>query len=214
MKKNFASLVLILGLLMCFVSCDFHGGNHTDISDTEQSTMDSQANRTIYDILNEFAQINYKKVELDIITVISDIELKSNYVLTDSVVVYSVEQLNMLPTDGDVENTLSEYKTSLTGTAIIENGKVVKFDGESISIPSYDDLKGCFNFEESNFKNTEVETKKLTADVVSPSKFMGTDMMIEDMKIVVDYNSSALERITITYKTPHSTVTTVYTYEK
>ena len=216
MKKTLIPLILILTLLMCFVSCDFDDGkkNNNNESKTEQSTEIPEANKTTYEILNELVQVNYKKVELDITTITGDIELESSYVLTDSIVAYSVEQLNMLPSDGNIENISPNYKVTLMGTAIIENGKVVKLDGESVTLPSYDDLKGSFNFKEGNFKNIKTENGKFTADVSSPSEFLGIEKFLNDMKIVVDYNFSALQKITITYKTTNSTVTIVYEFEK
>ena len=196
MKKTLIPLVLVLALLTCFVSCDFGNSKNT------------------YEILNELVQVNYKKVELDITTVTGDIELESSFVLTDSIVAYSVEQLNTLPSDGNVENSSPNYKTLLTGNAIIENEKVVKLDGESVTLPSYDELKGRFDFKESNFQNVETENGKFTANVISPSAFLGIEKSLNDMKIVVDYNSSALQKITITYKTTNSAVITVYEFEK
>lgn len=212
MKKTLFSLILILTLLMCFVACSFGNGN-TNESPKVPNPAFPEANKTIYEVLNELVQVNYKKVELNITTIMKDIELESSYVLTDSIVAYSVEQLTMLPADGNIENVSRNYKIALTGTAIIENGKVVKLDGESVTLPSYDDLKGSFNFKESNFENITTESGKFTADVISPFEFLGTEKLLSDMKIVVDYNSSALQKITITYKTTNSTVTTVYEFK-
>ena len=216
MKKLILSIFLILAILMTFVACDDKGSNQNNgtESDSEQTTPTPEAVKTTYDILNELATQNYSKVKLDISTVTGEVELKASYTLTGSEVSYSVEQLNFLPSDGNIENVSPDYKVILSGSATVENGKITKIDGEAVSIPSYDELKGAFNFAESNFKNVQIENGKITADVVSSSEFLGIDRTINSMKITVEYTDSALQKITITYNTINSAVTTVYEFEK
>ena len=216
MNKILVSIILIFALLMCLGSCaveDELEGLESK-TNTNQNELIPQANATVYDSLNKLVQTKYKKVNLDITSVTGDVELTSNYVLTDSVVSYSVEQLNKLPIDGNIENISPNYKKTLTGTAKIENGKVTTLDGESVTLPSYDELSGKFNFKENVFKSIKIEAGKFTAEVVSISEFLGIDKAIDEMTIVVEYTSSALQKITITYKTTNSTVTTVYEFEK
>ena len=154
MKKIIISILLILAILASFVACDDKGNdqNNENGTDTEQTTPNPEVVKTTYDILNELATQNYSKVKLDISTFTGDVELKASYTLTGSEVSYSVEQLNLLPSDGIIENTSPDYKATLSGSATVENGKITKIDGEAVSIPSYDELKGAFNFKESNFK--------------------------------------------------------------
>ena len=216
MKKIIISILLILAILATFVACDDKGNNQNNKNgtDTEQTTPNPEVVKTTYDILNELATQSYSKVKLDISTVTGDVELKASYTLTGLEVSYSVEQLNLLPSDGNIENVSPDYKVTLSGSATVENGKITKIDDEAISIPSYDELKGAFNFTESNFKNIQIENGKITADVVSSSEFFGTNKTINNMKITVEYTDSALQKITITYNTINSAVTTVYEFEK
>lgn len=216
MKKIIISILLILAILATFVACDDKGNNQNNGNgtDTEQTTPNPEVVKTTYDILNELATQPYSKVKLDIFTVTGDVELKASYTLTGSEVSYSVEQLNLLPSDGNIENVSPDYKVTLSGSATVENGKITKVDGEAVSIPSYDELKGSFKFKESNFKNIQIENGKITADVVSSSEFFGTNKTINNMKITVEYTDSALQKITITYNTINSAVTTVYEFEK
>ena len=200
MKKIIISIFLILAILVTFVACD--------------DKSDEPGPKTTYDILNELASQSYSKVKLNISSVTGDIELKASYTLTGSEVSYSVEQLSLLPSDGNMENVSSDYKVTLSGTAVIENGKVIKLDGEAVSIPSYDELKGAFKFRESNFKNVQTENGKLKAEVISSSEFLGIDRTISNMKITVEYSDLALQKITITYNTVNSAVTTTYEFEK
>ena len=122
--------------------------------------------------------------------------------------------MNLLPPDGDLTNVSPNYKTTFSGSATIKNGKVDKVDGEAVTLPSYDELKGAFNFKESNFKNVKTEKGKLIADVSSVSGFMGVSQNLSNMRIVVTYNDIALQKLEITYNTTNSTVTTVYEFTK
>ena len=208
----------MLAIVISVVSC-----NKKDPTPPEVTTPDSQQTtegntqenpKTIWETLQELSQQKHSKVKLYIKTVTGDIELNANYTLTNTNVTYSVEQLNLLPPDGDLTNVSQNYKTTLSGTATIKNGKVDKFDGEVVNIPLYDELKGTFNFKESNFKNIKMENGKLIADVTSVSDFMGTSKNLSNMKIVVTYNDTALQKLEITYNTTNSTVTTVYEFTK
>ena len=226
MKKILLSIVLLLALVVSIASCNKPSPTpspQTTPSENQQTTPGSQETtgggteqtpKTVYEILQELSQKQYSQVKLNIKTQMDDIELNASYILKNTDVTYSVEQLNLLPPDGDLTNVSPDYKVTLSGTATIKNGKVDKVNGDAVDIPSYNELKGSFNFAESNFKNVKTENGKLTADVSSVSGFMGTVKNLSNMKIVVTYNDTALQKLEITYKTTNSTVTTVYEFTK
>ena len=195
MKKIILSVILILALLTSLIAC-----NNDD--------------KSVYDTLNDLTKESYSKIQLDITTVTEGIELKANYTLTASKVDYSVEQLSLLPTDGDLGNVSEEYKTTVKGTATIENGKVTSFNNEEVNLPQYDELKGHFDFKESYFTNIKDEDGRFSADVTSNTGFLGTDKALNDVKVVVEYNNDALKTIKVIYETATSTVTSVYSFEK
>lgn len=215
MKKIIISIILMLTLLMSFVACDNGDSNGTPSNGntTPPVTQPSDPEKTVYEVLNGLTNQSYKKIKLDITTLTGDIELKANYTLTANKVDYSIEQLNFLPSDGNLENVSPDYKTAIQGSAIIENGKVTKLDDEAVNLPEYDELKGAFDFKESYFKNIQTESGKFIADVVNASAFIGTDKSISDMKIIVEYNDTTFQKVTITYTTSNSSVTTVYGFE-
>ena len=211
MKKIIISIILMLALLMSFVACD--KGDSLNGDTTSPGTQSSEPEKTVYDVLNGLTNQSYKKIKLDITTLTGDIELKANYALSANKVDYSIEQLNFLPSDGNLENVSPDYKTTIQGSATIENGKVTKLDDEAVNLPEYDELKGAFDYKESYFKNIQTESGKFTADVVNASAFIGTDKSISDMKIIVEYNDTTFQKVTITYTTSNSSVTTVYGFE-
>lgn len=200
MKKMIISTVLVFALLIGFAACS--------------KGDEPGAKKTVYDTLNALSEQSYSKIQLNITSLTGDIELKANYVLTANNVTYSIEQLNLLVPDGDLSDTSSDYKTTIQGTATVENGKVIKLDGETVDLPEYDELKGAFDFKESYFKNVQVENGKFSADVVSATAFLGTNQNLSNVKLIVAYQESGFEKITITYQTANSTVTVEYKFEK
>ena len=113
----------------------------------------------------------------------------------------------------DAETLPEEYKSKICGVAKIENGKVTEIDGEEVSLPSYDSLKGNFNFSKGSFKNVEDKNGKFTANVIDPSNLLGTQTeSVSNMKITVCYNNNAIESILLIYDTGKSHVTTEYIF--
>ena len=223
MKKILLSIVLLLAVIVSVVSCNKPQPTPPAETTPAETTPDSQQTtggdtqetpKTVWETLQELSQQQYSKVKLNIKTATGDIELNASYTITNNSVTYLVEQLNLLPPDGDLTNVSPNYKTTLSGSATIKNGKVDKVDGEAVTLPSYDELKGAFNFKKSNFKNVKTEKGKLTADVSSVSGFMGVSQNLSNMKIVVTYSDTALQKLEITYNTTNSTVTTVYEFTK
>ena len=179
-----------------------------------EDNTDTQVTQTVYDKLCELSEQEYSSIKIDIVVTTGFAELYSNYVLTQNNMVYSVDKLNLLPSDGNITDLPSNYKTTVTGYALIENGEVVDLDGnKDITLPSYDELKGIFNFDENNFKNAVVGTNSLEADVISPPRFYGTDVDMSNLKVKVEYTETALTKIIISYSTTNSTVQTVYVFE-
>ena len=215
MKKSIIALILSFALLMCMTACSGSknpeptpGGDTTPPTPTPTPPV----TETIYDKLDDFADLIYQQIKLSIVTVTGDIQLSANYTLMQSNVSYSVEQLNMLPSNGDLTGISPEYKTTHTGYAKIVDGKVTELDGEEVTLPSYDELKGNFSFAESNFKNVTTQGNSLSADVNSPSSFYGSTVNVQNMKVTVEYTETALSKIVITYQTANSTVTTTYEF--
>ena len=217
MKKIIILLITVAMLLMCITACSGLKDPEPTPTPTPTPTPPDDPNppvtQTVYDLLDDLADQDYSNIKIDIVVTTGFAELYSNYVLTQSNMVYSIERLNLLPSDGNITDLPSNYKTTVTGYALIENDQVIELDGnKDVALPSYDELKGNFNFDESNFKNAVVGTNSLEADVVSPSQFYGADVDMSNLKVKVEYTETSLTKITISYSTTNASVQTVYVF--
>ena len=212
MKKRIISIVLMIAIMLTFSACG-DGANVNDDWDDDEAETTPTPETLLYRSLNALANESYSKIKLNITTVAGDIELGAEYELTRDKVSYSVDRLNPLPDNGFVDGSSDEYKTKLTGTADIEDGKVVRINGEEVNIPEYDELKGKFTFRKAFFENVISEDGSFSADVISPSGFFDFPMYAENMKVKVEYTDSGFISIKITYRTYNSSVTTVYEFE-
>lgn len=195
MKKRLLILMLSVVLLIGMTACaenDYH--------------------KMICEQLDNLADKSYQGVNLRVVTTMGDVQLSANYNLTQDNISYSIECFNTLPPDADVVGMSPEYKTTHTGSAKIVDGEVTEFDQEGVELPSYDELKGNFNFDASNLTNVVAQNNSLSADVISPAIFYGSEVNMQNMKIKVEYTATALGKIIITYQTDRSTVITTYEF--
>ena len=196
MRKTLIALLVVLLVVSNLFAC------------TNPAT---ESKDTIYDTLNKLAHKEYDKVEVKITTVTNGLRLYSTYITTSDTVEYSIEVLNSL--DGGAETLPEECKSTVCGVAKIEDGRVTEIEGDVVSLPSYDALKGSFNFDKSYFKTMRNKTGEFVADVSSPSSLLGTQVNgVSNMKIVVRYNDNAIESILLTYNTKKSSVITEYIF--
>ena len=207
--KKIILLITASILLVCMTAC---AGSQN--SGNASGGSNSSTPKTVYDLLDDLADKEYSSIKTDIVTTTDFAELSCNYVLTQGFVTYSVEKLNLLSLDGNITDLSSDYKTTVSGYAQIKNGQVVEFDGDKdVEFPSYNEIKGNFNFDKSNFKNVVEGNNSFEADVIFPSKFYGADVDMSNLKVKVDYTETSLIEITISYSTTNATVVTVYAFE-
>ena len=213
MKKIIILSITMAMLLMCMTACSGFLDLLLTPTPTPPDDPNPPATQTVYDLLDDLADQDYSNIKIDITVTTGFAELYSNYVLTQSTVVYSIERLNLLPSDGNITDLPSNYKTTVTGYALIENGQVVELDGDKdVTLPSYYELKGNFNFDKSNFKNAVVGNNSFEAEVISPSQFYGANVDMSKLKVKVEYTETSLTKITISYNTTNASVQTVYVF--
>lgn len=199
MIKKIICVVSIFAFLVCTTGC------------LEDDVVNQDS--LVCELLQDLSEKSYLSTEISIVTTTEFAQLSANYFVTQNNVTYSIEQLNLLPSCEDINGLLQDYKTLITGEAVIKDGEVIELDGNSITLPSDNELMGKFNFDEKNFQNIVVESGLLTADVISPSQFYGTAVDMQDVKIAVKYSETSIEEIVVSYETEKSTVQAVYEFE-
>ena len=214
MKKIMISVILLLAILTGLSACSKSGKDSSSPSSSNVETQAPEHEQSVCELLNGMTRVTYQKISLHITTRTGDMELEGRYSLTQSKVTYSVERMNLLPEDGNLDGISPDGKSVLEGTATVENGKITKLDGDAVELPTYEELRGAFDFQEDYFKNVESKSGFFSADVVSASSFLGTNKALKDVRLTVEYGASALEKLVITYQTANTTVTTEYVFEK
>ena len=202
MKKAIATLLASAMLMLLLTAC-------VALTPAEPPEQTSNVER-----IAELAAKSYSSITLDVTTVTDGVRLSASYTLTQDRVSYSIEKLNTFPTDGNAAELSPSYKTTLTGEAVIENGVLKTLDGEAVDLPSYDELRGGFHFDESNFKNVVDSATSFQADVISPSGFFGASVNVSNLKVSVSYSESAITQIDLSYQTERSAVQTQYTFRQ
>ena len=218
MKKILAVLLLICLMSFSLASCKREPAKDPNTNVDQNKPDDSNDSgeqeaqvTTVYDMLNELSKKEYETVKLDICVGHDDVTLNANYIVKETLVTYSVEKLNLII--GDIYDLPENFKTVNYGTAIVENGVIVKVEGDTVSLPEYAELVGNFNYSESYFTDATISDNKFSAKVKSVNDFLGVNSDAENMQLTVDYNESVIEKITIIYDTENAKVTSIYVFE-
>ena len=167
----------------------------------------------LYEKLDELCGKVGDKVDLTVSSTVDDVTLTAKYVINKESVEYTVEKLNLLPTDENFEEIDENFKKTVTGTAKIVDGKVIHVDGEAVTLPESVELRGAFSFDEKYFDNAKNENGEFSAEVVSPSEFFGIDKDISDMSVSVKYTEHKIESLALSYKMGKSIVETTYIFK-
>ena len=199
-------------IVTCFISCEDSNIEGSSFPDASQSDPGTDEAKSTYDLLNELSRIRYKTVDLSITTQTDDIELISTYSISAERISYSVQQLNLLPENGDISDLEDGHIKTLTGSVTLNMSEIVDREGDHVALPSLSFLKGELCYDKSNFANAVEEKGKLTADVISADIFLGNDNDLKNMKITVEYDNSSLKSLILTYETEISSVTSIYTF--
>lgn len=219
MKKIIISILMLCALLVSMAGCALPE-NPTPTPPGENPPSENPpaenppaenppAEQTVYEKLDSLAEKAYKRVSLSVVTNTNGIELCAEYMISANNVIYSVEKLNLIDPDGDLT---ADYKTRFVGSASVSGGEIKTLDGAVVDLPSVEELKGRFNFDESNFENVKNANNSFHAEVISPSELYGSNVNAQNMEIEVAYSETALVKIVITYNTSASAVTTTYEF--
>lgn len=175
---------------------------------------------TVYDKLNNLAENGvYNYLAVTVTTVIDEqTELENTYtyqqVGDELHVEFTIQSLAEYEEGSDGWIAPDDIIETVSGSAVIKDGEVVSFSGNSeaqdfscVSFPS-------FNFKAAYFSSVVDEDGHFAANVVSPGAFLGTYSPCSAMSIDVNYHQFTITEMVITYTSPERhQVTAKYEYK-
>lgn len=205
MKKIIYVFILIFSLVITMTSCfdKDKGKSDPDLGNDDKKELE---------IIEALLEKEYENVELIVTTKTDGAELKAVYTITKDSVEYYVENLALIPTDGDFSAISENGLVVLQGTATVENGIITGIDGDSVTLPSYTTLVGAFEIDGANLKNVSIGNGVLEADVTVLSDLLNVSVSANQAHLKIEYGQTSVKKLTITYKTDLSDVTTVYEF--
>ncbi len=151
-----------------------------------------------YDSLDEMMKMHYSQIDVSVTdTFDENSSLKSEYKISDSgesiTVTYAVEKFSFFELNGP----LPDFKTTVRGEAVIENGAVVSVNGDEIELPLTVTKPG-FTFKKKYFANAKLTDAYFIADVKEPNRFFDTNISCSNMKVKATF-LKVFHEIRITY---------------
>ena len=218
--KKLLILVLICSMLMLATSCQLYdyiaqlpsGDNGPTVNpDGTITYVDMTA--ADYDEINKLMDKIGENVTVKVVSNNRGAVLSAEYVITADSVSYTVEQLNMLPEDADINKLPESMTTTYSGEAHRnEAGELIDDSGEAVVLPEGEVMAGSINFSEDNIREGKRSPYGFEGEVVSVSKLLGVKMDVESMHVKVDYSEDAIVRIVLTYVKDKATVTVTYEF--
>ena len=190
MKNRILILFVILALLsLCLVAC-YNGPGVNDLQ-----------------ALNDLLQADYSAVTVVSNTKIDGVELNGNFALTfdgdETNIAYSFDKISSFEIDdnGNIADTDADFIETVSGIAVVRDGKVVDGD-DSVDLPLSELTVKGFSFKQAFFSNATLQNAKFEADVVNPQQFTGNlALNCTDMHIIVIRNTVAkvITSLTLSY---------------
>lgn len=181
MKKFILILAMVCVAVCCLGACG-------------KSESDSDS----YDSLDEMMKMSYSQIDVSVTdTFDENTSLTNEYRIRYSgeriTVTYAVEKFSAFELDGP----LPDFKTTLRGEAVIENGAIVSVNGDEVDIPLTVTKPG-FTFKKKYFSDAKLTGAYFIADVKEPNRFFDTDLPCTNMKVKATF-LEVLHDIRITY---------------
>lgn len=188
MKKIILALFVIFSLVIALPSCNFG---------VDDSNPD-------FDLLNDLCNKDFSSYTIKVaIEYANGGALNEQYDVTvvEGVknVNYKVERFSGFDTNGDSISVPGNYVTTTEGT-------LTSSEADEYALPE-------FNFSYKTLGSDMVVGRTLKANIVSLKGFAGIDMSISNGSVKVEYTSSAVNNVAITFDTDSgNTVTVTYIF--
>ena len=189
MKKRIAiiTVVIILAITAIFMTA-----------------CNKKGKQDVYATLDALVAKEYANVTVNVTTAKQGHTLKDKYVINasdgQSTITYTIEELNTFDlASGSVPEN---YKTVKTGVAKVKDGKVTEINGDEASVEFEKIGANVFVFKQEYFSNA-VETTDgngnniFRADITDTAAFMPSKEVRNEAKIVVKYNKTTAELMSI-----------------
>lgn len=189
MKKRIAiiTVVIILAITAIFMTA-----------------CNKKGKQDVYATLDALVAKEYANVTVNVTTAKQGHTLKDKYVISasdgQSTITYTIEELNTFDlASGSVPEN---YKTVKTGVAKVKDGKVTEINGDEASVEFEKIGANVFVFKQEYFSNA-VETTDgngnniFRADITDTAAFMQSKEVCNEAKIVVKYNKTTAELMSI-----------------
>ena len=217
--KKLAILLLIFSMLLLMTSCDIYdlitqlaGGGNGPSEDPDDNNY-SEMTDSDYDQLNELFENIGENLTVKVESNNRGVILNAEYVISEDSVRYTVEQLNMLPEDADINKLPESMITEYSGEAHLnENGEIIDEGGEVILLPEGEVMSGNISFDEKNFRDGKRSADGFEGEAISVPAFLGVDMQVDSMNVKVDYSETGISRLILTYIKGDATVTVIYEF--
>ena len=219
--KKIAAIFLLISMLFLVTSCDISDiFQETEPDDQSQpgfnpdgSIIYAEMTDSDYDKISELHSAVGNKVAVSVITENLGAILKADYAIDGELITYTVEKLNMLPSDGDINKLPDSMISTYTGTAHInENGELVDDSDGEVALPEGTALAGNMDFSPDNFENGKRSPYGFEGNVKSVQDFLGVDLTVNSMSVKVDYTDSGISTIVLNYTKGSAKITITYKF--
>lgn len=198
MKKIYVIMALLLCFSFLFASC---ADAVFDTTNTDPAA--------VCEFLTQKATVKKENISVKITTTTSNIELTASYEIKGNDVTYLVERANQISLDGENNDSA---KTTLTGTAVIDDKTITKLDGADVAMPDYEMLQGKFIFDHTNMQNIVVANNTLSANIIVANDFFGKTVSVKNVSFSVLYTGKTIASMTLNYATNDSIVKVEYQF--
>ena len=114
-------------------------------------------------------------------------------------ITYSYEEFASFILQDGVYVPPPERKNTVTGSMLVENGRVVELDGEAPSLPLELVTLSSLRFEEACFTNAVLTETTFEADVADPKTFLGLSEGVENMHLSLSFDEEHVRTMTLRY---------------
>lgn len=197
--KFIVSIILMSCLVFACIACT--GKNNP----SGENNLTPGGEKTVYDLLNEqLRNVSYPFTLTTKVTEDGDV-FNGTYTVTEAAgtitVDYSYEKLSAYTTVNGELVAPDSYKTTVTGSAKISDGKVIEQNGATVNLSAEAFNVAEISLSEDNFTDVQMGDGRFSAKISSLQSFAGLNISVKDASISIAYNETKITKMVLTYST-------------